>query len=338
MTKIATKGKCNLIESGGVSSGSFLGDLISECPTYKEITEIGTLNVSGTYEDNQLVKESDITNYTGKIKNYCTAWGEWDLTHYSGATSLSYAEVWLKFHISFLYQPGVNLNIRFNYTVYYWPNGMPESPGNGMISAPSTATGYTTLSYTSTTQDYAISSNVFKHSYGNITTGNPVFIRVEIDSVTITPTLMAPKYNFIVDIKPVERNYHKSLAADAFLEILSYQDDYVNKIERCQVRLNVNFSTPTGTTLTDNYNVGIMISDSESTNFHGAESVATTRTSNLITYTFNAVDDYGFRGYKLPYFKSKFYASGMCNLYFYGQWNPRVTGTGIELTSLITEE
>lgn len=337
MTKIANKAKCNIIESGNMNNGSFLGDLLV-CPTYEEIINTDKFNVSGTYENNQLVKESDITKYTGKTKNYCTAWGEWDLTNYSGTTSVNYAEVWLKFHISFLFPPGVNLNVRFNYTVYYWPNGLPESTGNGLISSISTTTGYTTLSYSSNTQDYAISSNVFKQFYGNITTGNPVFIKVEIDSVTITPTLMAPKYNFIVDIKPVEQNYHKSLAANASLEIISYQDDTVNKIEKCQAKLTVNFSTPTGTTLTNNYNVGLMLTDSELTNFHSAQSVATSKASKLITHTFNAIDDYGLRGYKLPYFKTKFYASGMHNLYFYGQWNPRVTNTGIELTNLITEE
>lgn len=332
MTKIVNKNYCNAL-----SSGLFLGDLIAKCPTYKEIKETDKFNINGTYEDNQLVKENDLSLYTGKTKNYCTAWGEWDLDHYSGTTSFSSAEIWLKFHISFLFPPGVNLNIKFNYTVSYWPNGKPESTDGGLISFPSTTTGYTTLSYSSATQDYAISSNVFRHLYGNIVTGNPVFNSVKIDSVTITPTLSSPRYTFIVDIKPVEQNFHKLLAANAFLEILSYQDDIANKTERCQGKLTVNFSTPTGTTLTNNYNVGLMLNDTNSTNFHSAQSVATSKTSKTITYTFNALDSYGLRGYKLPYFKTKFYASGIYNLYFYGQWNPRVTNSGIELSSLITE-
>ena len=327
MTKIVNKNYCN-----SLSSGLFLGDLIAKCPTYKEINETDKFNITGTYEDNQLVKENDLSLYTGKIKNYCTAWGEWDLDHYSGTTSFSGAEIWLKFHISFLFPPNVNLTIRFNYTVYYWPNGKPNNP----VVLPSTTTGYTTLSYSASTQDYAISSNVFRHLYGNILTGNPDFYKIIIDSVTITPASTS-KYNYIVDIKPIEQNYHKILAADASMEILSYQNDTANKIEKCQIRVNFNFSTPTGTTLTNNYNVGLMLNDTNTTNFHGAQSVTTSKTSKTITYTFNAFDNYGLRGYKLPYFKTKFYASGIYNLYFYGQWNPRVTNSGIELSSLITE-
>ncbi len=329
MTKIANKNYCN-----SLSSGLFLGDLIAECPTYKEINETDKFNITGTYEDNQLVKKSDLSLYTGKIKNNCTAWGEWDLTHYSGSTSVQYDEVWLKFHISFLFPPDVNLSIRFNYTVYYYPNGVPE----GNINLLSTANGYTTLSYSTSSQDYAISSGVFRTLFGNITTGNPSFVRAEIDSVVITPASTSTKYNYIVDIKPIEQIYFKSLAADASLEILSYQDDTTNKMETCQGRLTVNFSVPTGTTLTNDYNVGLFLTDRESTNFDGGQSVSISKTSKAITYTFNALDNYGLRGYKLPYFKTKFFASGGYNLYFYKQWNPRVTNTGIELTSLITEE
>lgn len=329
MTKIANKDYCN-----SLSSGLFLGDLITECPTYKEVKETDKFNITGTYEDNQLVKESDLSLYTGKIKNNCTAWGEWDLTHYSGSTSVQYDEVWLKFHISFLNPPDVNLTIRFNYTISYHPNGIPDNP----MYLLSTATGYTTLSYSTATQDYAISTNVFKKLFGNITTGNPIFVKAEIDSVVITPASTTTKYNYIVDIKPVEQIYFKSLAADASLEILSYTDDTANKMETCQGKLTVNFSVPTGTTLTDNYNVGLLITDRESTNFDGGQSVSTSKTSKQIIYTFSAFDNYGFRGYKLPYFKTKFYASGGYNLYFYAQWNPRVTNTGIELTSLIAEE
>ena len=52
MTKIATKGTCNIIEAGNMNSGSFLGDLIA-CPTYQEIIGTDKFNVSGTYEKNQ---------------------------------------------------------------------------------------------------------------------------------------------------------------------------------------------------------------------------------------------------------------------------------------------
>lgn len=332
MTKIVNKSACNIIESGNMNNGSFLSDLIA-CPTYKEIKETDKFNISGTYENNQLVKESDLSLYTGKTKNHCTAWGEWDLNTYSGTTSFSSAEVWLKFHISFLFPPDVNLTIRFNYTVSYFPNGAP-SGANNLVSI---ATGYTTLSYSASTKDYAISSNVFKVLYGNIITGKPIFNSVRIDSVVITPA-SASQYNYIVDIKPVEQNFHKSLAADASIEILSYQDDTAKKIETCQVKATFNFSTPTGTTLTNNYNAGLMTDDIDSTNFHGVESVTTSKTSKTITYTFNALDSYGLRGYKLPYFKTKFFVSGANSLYFYAQWNPRVTNTGIELTSLIIEE
>ena len=88
MTKIATRGTCNIIEAGDMNSGSFLSDLIA-CPTYGEIIEMGKLNVSGTYRGNQLVKESDITKYNGKTKNYSFIWGEYDLTTYPGQLSLN---------------------------------------------------------------------------------------------------------------------------------------------------------------------------------------------------------------------------------------------------------
>ena len=328
MTKIANKNYCN-----SLSSGLFLGDLIAECPTYKEIKETDKFNINGTYENNQLVKESNLSLYTGKTINHCTAWGEWDLTHYSGTTSFNSAEIWLKFHISFLNPPDVNLSIRFNYTVSYFPNGRPNSP----VILPSTTTGYTTLSYSASTQDYAISSGVFRKLYGDIINGNPVFYKVIIDSVVITPASTS-KYNYIVDIKPIEQNFHQVLAADASMEILSYQDDTANKIEKCQIRVNFNFSAPTGTTLTSNYNVYAILDDTDSTNFNMAQNVSISYTNNAITYTFNAIDDYGLRGYKLPYFKTKLHVYGTYNLYFYAQWDPRVTNTGIELTSLITEE
>lgn len=333
MTKIANKNYCN-----SLSSGLFLGDLIAECPTYIEIKETDKFNINGTYEDNQLVKESDLSLYTGKTQNYCTAWGEWDQTHYSGTTTYGSDELWLKLHISFLFPPDVDLNIRFNYTIYYYSNGYPEDAPDGVGSALITTTGYTNLIYSASTQNYAISSGVFKKTYGNTLTGNPVFNSVKINSVTITPSSTTTIYNYIVDIKPIEQNYHKLLAADAYLSILSYTDDTANKRETCQGALVVTFSVPTGTTLTNNYNVGPSLDDRESTNFDGGQSVSTTTNYKQIIYKFNAFDNYGLRGYKLPYFKTKFFASGIYNLYFYAQWNPRVANTGIELTSLIAEE
>lgn len=55
MGKIATRAECN-----SIASGSFSGDT-SRCPTYSEITATGKLNVSGSYDSNQLVQLSDLS-------------------------------------------------------------------------------------------------------------------------------------------------------------------------------------------------------------------------------------------------------------------------------------
>ena len=118
MTNIVNKAKCNIIEAGNLNSGSFLGDLLV-CPTYEEIIYTDKFNVSGTYEDNQLVKESDITKYTGKIKNYSYIWGEWDLTPKTFQTEKNNKYLNLRIRQNFLKAPDSNLKITISVKLTY---------------------------------------------------------------------------------------------------------------------------------------------------------------------------------------------------------------------------
>lgn len=329
MTKIATKGTCNIIEAGNMNSGAFLGDLIA-CPTYGEITEIGKLNVSGTYEKNQLVKESDITKYTGKTKNYSFIWAEYDLTRKSGQIVLNYTYLNLRIKQNFLYAPDTNLKITIFVKISY-------------INANSNY--YTSTTKTLTVNFTQATSADKKYAYTQdfaVTLGDSP--STQIDSVTITNVLIEPtgatsQYEYVTNIKNVTQNYFVNVFSVEKINfyIDSYADDTTNKIITNGCKIVPKFDIPTGTGIN---NIDIYMDEY---NFSSGLSVGVTYspTYNNVSYTFNVIDEYGERGYKLPYFYSKFVLeqrNTSHKSYVYAIWNPASTNTGIELTSLILDE
>lgn len=332
MTKIATKGKCNLIESGGMYSGSFLGDLISECPTYKEITETDKFIVNGTYEDNQLVKESDIAKYTGKTKNYSYIWGEWDLTLKSGQVSFNSTYLNLRIKQNFLKAPDTNLKITITLNLVY---------KNANSSYYNTTTKTLTANFTQATgsdKKYAYTQD-FAVTFGNSTAAQ--FGSIAITNVSITPTGATSQYEYVTNIKDIAQNYFVNVFSveKTSFYINSYTDDTTNKIITNQCKIAPKFNIPTGTGIN---NIDIYV-DAEGYNYTRGESNGTNYSPsyNNMDYTFTAIDDYGERGYKLPYFYTKFIlkqTNTQYTSYIYALWEPNTSNTGIELTSLILDE
>jgi hypothetical protein len=332
MTKIANKAKCNIIEAGNMNSGSFLGDLLV-CPTYEEIINTDKFNVSGTYENNQLVKESDITKYTGKIKNYSYIWGEWDLTTKSGQIPMNYTFLNLRIRQNFLNAPDTNLKITISLRLTYRNNTSIDAfaPLNKTLTVNFTQA-------TSADKKYAYSQD-FAVTFGNSSSAQ--LGSVTITSVSIEPTGGTSKYEYVTNIKDVTQNYFIdvfSVASTNFL-INSYNDDITNKTITSQCKISPKFTIPTGTSINnidvyiDNQDFNYTIGESNSTNYDTS--------FNTINYIFTARDIYGERGYKLPYFYTKFTLKqkGTSYLsYVHALWNPASTNTGIELTSLILEE
>ena len=338
MTRIATKGKCNLIEAGGMYSGSFLGELISECPTYQEIKEIGKFNVTGTYENDQLVKESDITKYTGKTINYANVWGEWDLTNDFSIAPLPVTtnQVILKFHITFLYNPDVPVNVSINYTVYYMDD--------------ETLMAYTPLNSSATIKitNPTFLSGVYGgsvHTYCNFGTTKSIFGKVSINSVTVTPISANTTsiYEYQTFIKPVTQNYLQELnLKTSYFNTKNYIDNTTEKKEQCTNKIEVTFQYPTNIT-SDRVSINI----EPERNFNGMGSSGEIYYDNsydFISYEFTTPDNYGERGYKLPYYTAKFKVATLLPngdesyyVYLYPIWNPREYNTGIELISLIDE-
>lgn len=331
MTKIATKGKCNLIESGGLYSGSFLGDLIA-CPTYKEITETDKFIVNGTYEDNQLVKESDITKYTGKTKNYSYIWGEWDLTTKSGQTEKNNKYLNLRIRQNFLKAPNTNLKITISLRLTYRnTNSGPFAPVNKTLTVNFTQATGNDKKY-AYTQDFAV-------TFGNSPSAQ--LGSVTITNVTITPTGATSQYEYITNIKPITQNYFVNTFSNTSTSfyINSYSDDTTNKIITSRCKIAPKFNIPTGTGIN---NINIYV-DAEGYNYTRGESngINYSPSYNNMDYTFTAIDDYGERGYKLPYFYTKFVLeqkNTRYKSYIHAIWNPASTNTGIELTSLILDE
>lgn len=328
MTKIATKGTCNIIEAGNMNSGSFLGDLIA-CPTYKEITEMGKFNVFGTYKDNQLVKESHITKYTGKTKNYSYIWAEWDLTKYPGQMAVCGSTILnMCFKQNFLYAPDTDLKIVINFSLN---TGGDLSTG----ALPSFAQRSLVVNFTQKTG----SDKNFAYTQNYSTTFKTMFDSISINSVTITPVNGTSQYEYIIIKKPITQNYFvKSFSVGTtHFYIDSYNDNTTTKFITNQCRISPKFDIPTGAGVN---NINIYIDE---TNFSDGGSVGVTPdpSNNNVTYTFNAKDDYGKRGYKLPYFYAKFVfeqTNTSYKSYAYAIWNPASTQTGIELTSLILDE
>ena len=330
MTKIANKAKCNIIEAGGIDSGSFLGDLLA-CPTYEEIINIDKFNVSGTYENNQLVKESDITKYTGKTKNYSYIWGEWDLTTKSGQVEISNKILNLRIKQNFLYAPDTNLKITIALKLSY---------KNDNSTYYTSTTKTLTVNFTQATsadKKYAYSQD-FAVTFGNSSSAQ--FGSVTITNVSIEPTGGTSQYEYVTNIKDVTQNYFInvfSVASTNFL-INSYNDDITNKIITSQCKITPKFTIPTGTSIN---NIDIYI-DNQEYNFTLGQSNGTSYNTayNSINYEFTAIDKYGERGYKLPYYYAKFEIKDKRYYYLsyvHALWDPATTQTGIELTSLIDE-
>ena len=328
MTKIATKGTCNLIEAGNMNSGSFLGDLIA-CPTYKEIIGTDKFIVNGTYENNQLVKESDITKYTGKTKNYSFIWGEYDLTK-TEQTPVINRICNVKIKQNFLNAPDTNLTITITLKLFY-----KNIPTSNVVSS---VTENVTVNFTQTTgndKKYAYTQD-FAIKFGQNT--KATMVSIEIINVTITPNSTS-QYEYITNIKDITQNYFvKTLSvATTRFYINSYNDDVSEKIISGTYKITPHFNIPTGTSINDisvvideyNFSIGTSIGLTYNTSF------------NDIAYKFRVDDLYGERGYKLPYFYIKLairHNPSSNTSYVYALWNPASTNTGIELSSLITEE
>lgn len=326
MTKIATKGYCNIVETGGIYSGSFLGDLISECPTYQDIIGTDKFNVNGSYEDNQLVKESDISKYSGKTKNYANVWGEWDLT--GSNFNMAKECVWLKFHITFLYNPDVNTTFKINYRVNYVDNNDDTT----LLSQNDSIT----ISITNPTYFGGIYGGSVSTSTLFGIKNNSILYSVTITSVVATPATTSI-YDYTTFIKPVTQNFFKSLSlSSANFSTKNYIDNTTDKTEQCSNKISVGFEYPSGIT-TDNVWVNI----EPERNFNGiGQSDGIYQTDGYFSYEFTTPDNYGRRGYKLPYYTAKFKIMDNSThffLYLYPIWNPREYNTGIELTSLINE-
>ena len=332
MTKIANKAKCNIIEGGSVNSGSFLGDLISECPTYKEIIETDKFIVNGTYEDNQLVKESDITKYTGKTKNYSYIWGEWDLTTKSGQSFENNKYLNLRIRQNFLKAPDTNLKITISVKLTY---------KNTNSTYYTSTTKTFTVNFTQTTgsdKKYAYTQD-FAVTFGNSPSAQ--LGTVFITNVLIEPTGGTSQYEYVTNIKNITQNYFVNVFSveKTSFYINSYTDDTTNKIITNQCKIAPKFNIPTGTGIN---NIDIYI-DNQDYNYTAVETDGITYNTlyNYINYEFTAVDKYGERGYKLPYFYTKFVLeqkNTRYKSYIYALWEPNSTNTGVELSSLILDE
>ena len=332
MTKIANKAKCNIIEGGSVNSGSFLGDLISGCPTYKEIIETDKFIVNGTYEDNQLVKESDITKYTGKTKNYSYIWGEWDLTPKTGQTEKNNKYLNLRIRQNFLKAPDTNLKITVSLRLTYRnTNSGPFAPLGKSFTVNFTQTTGSDKKY-AYTQDFAV-------TFGNSPSAQ--LGSVTITNVTITPTGATSQCEYVTNIKDITQNYFVNTFSNTSTSfyINSYSDDTTNKIITSRCKISPLFTIPTGTGIN---NIDIYL-DNQEFNYSFGQSVGTSYNTsyNSINYEFTATDKYGERGYKLPYFYAKFalkHKTTNYMSYVYALWEPNTSNTGIELTSLILDE
>lgn len=333
MTKIATKAKCNIIEAGNENRGSFLGNLLA-CPTYKEINEIGKLSVSGTYENNQLVKESDITRYTGKTKNYCIVWGEYQVNFDENQILNNSVTIPIKFHATLLYHPDVPIKINITYGANY-------KIIDGLSINPMYSRGTATINISNPTVNGGVFGATVTTSriVGGLNGASFMFDNIVFDSITITPSSSSnpSSYEYIIEKKGLTKcNFNLLNINSASLSTSNYTYYSSQNYEECEVSLNVLFNTPTGTTLSS----GVMIY-LEDVNYNTGNSFAPTYNQNSIVYNFMAGDDFASRGYKLPYYTLKINVKNTIsqqNAYLYAIFNHRAEQTGIELTDLILEE
>ena len=266
--------------------------------------------------------------YSGKTKNYANVWGEWDLT--GANTSLTQECVWLKFHITFLYNPDVNTSFRINYKVNY-------VNGTSSTAAVLTQTGYTTISITNPTYLGGIYGGSISLAKNFGTKGTSMLRNVTITSVVATPATTSI-YTYTTFIKPVTQNYFNNLSlSNANFNTKNYIDNTTNKTEQCTNKISVTFEYPTNI-LTNNVLVNI---EPDDRNFNGiGQSGEIYQSEGFFSYEFTTPDNYGIRGYKLPYYTAKFKVTDRSTQYFvylYPIWNPREYNTGIELISLIDE-
>lgn len=333
MTRIATKGYCNIVEAGGMYSGSFLGELISECPTYQEINEIGKFNVTGTYENNQLVKESDITKYTGQTINNSIVWGEYNLSFNENQLITQSTEIPLTFHITLCYKPDVPIKITFNYAINY----LIVNPGS---TSSYVKRGTATINISNPSASGGVFGATVEKSemLSPLNNTSLLFNRIVIESVTISPvTSTNPSaYNYVVENKGMTKCDSSLLnIKSATLSISDYVDNTTTKTESSKVVLNILFNVPTGTTISNNILVEL-----GNMNYSEGYSSIQTYAGNQIMYPFGVGDRYGARGYKLPYYKLDIKVINHVDnqtLYLYTIFDPRTTNTGIELTDLIDE-
>ena len=180
------------------------------------------------------------------------------------------------------------------------------------------------------TQDFAV-------TFGNSTSTQ--LSSITIANVSINPTSGTSKYKYFTNIKNITQNYFVnvfSVTSSGFF-IDSYDDDTTNKILTNTCKISPYFDAPTGNNIND------IVVNIDNYNYSGGNSIDVTYNTSLnnIIYKFNAYDKYGERGYKLPYLYAKisFKHNPTSNIsYVYALWEPHSTNTGIELSSLITEE
>ena len=164
-----------------------------------------------------------------------------------------------------------------------------------------------------------------------------VFKSIVITSVTATPSSTS-NYVYTTFIKPVTQNYFNNLSlASASFNTKNYTDYTTDKIEQCTNLIQMTFEYPTNIAAN---NVFVNI-ENDDKNFNGlGQSGDVYFDEDYFKYEFTTPDNYGERGYKLPYYTAKFRVQDRSTAYFiylYPIWNPREFTTGIELISLIDE-
>lgn len=328
MTKIANRGYCNMIASANIFDVSN-----RKLPTYQEIISTEKFSISGDYENNQLVKETDITKYNGKIINHTIVWGEWDLTKKIEQAG-PYTYLNLRIRQNFLKAPDTNLKITISLRLTYKndPSLDTFTPQNKTLTVNFTQASGNDKKY-AYSQDFAVTlGNSATAQLGSIT----------ITNVSIEPTEGTSQYEYITNIKNITQNYFVelfSVTSTAFY-IDSYNDDTTNKIITNTCRIIPTFTSPTGNSINS---INIYIDNDFNYTFGSSngEGLSYNYLYNTVSYNFKVIDYYGERGYKLPYFYTKFVIENTTTrhkTYSYALWEPTSTQTGIELTNLITEE
>lgn len=329
MTKIASRGYCNMKASANIFDATN-----KKLPTYQEIISTEKFTILGDYENNQLVKENDVTKYTGQTINNCIAWGEYKLTFDETQYITQSYSIPLTFHITLCYNPDVPVKITFNYGIKY------------LIQNASSVTNYTKKGTATINISTPLANGgVFGTTVTKTDMITPlnntslIFGTIVIESVTISPvTSTNPSaYNYVVEKKGMTKCDSSLLnIKSATLSISDYVDNTTTKTESSEADLNILFNAPTGATISNKILVEL-----ENMNYSEGYSYKPSYAGNQIIYPFGVGDMYGARGYKLPYYKldiKVFNHVDNQTLMLYAIFDPRTAQTGIELTDLITEE